>query len=78
MADNIDALNYGIDAGTFQRPLAELAETIGFKVQREGPRLFNPSFVAVDIYVMVRQALRELYDKTYAQLMKDNGIARDQ
>jgi hypothetical protein len=57
MADE-KALRYEIDARTFQEPLAKLAETIAYKVQREGIKLINPSFVAADIYVMVRQALK--------------------
>jgi hypothetical protein len=58
MSDQSDAVNYGIDARTFQKPLAELTETLALKVQREGIKLINPSFVAVDIYVMVRQVLK--------------------
>lgn len=48
-----------VDASTFQKPLGELAETIAQKVYREGPKLLSaPAFVAVDLFVLVRQALR--------------------
>jgi hypothetical protein len=53
-----EALKYGIDARTFQKPLAELTETIALKVQREGIKLITPPFVAADIYVMLRQVLK--------------------
>jgi hypothetical protein len=48
----------GIDATIFQRPLAELAETIALKMQREVVKTIKPQYVAIDIYVMIRQALK--------------------
>jgi hypothetical protein len=51
-----------IDARTFQKQLGELANTVGLKVEREGPKLLGAAgFVAIDIYVMIRQALT-IYD----------------
>jgi hypothetical protein len=51
-----------IDARTFQKQLGELANTVGLKVEREGPKLLgHAGFVAIDIYVMIRQALT-IYD----------------
>jgi len=47
----------GIDARTFQTQLATLANTLALKVQREAIKTVKPSFVAVDIYVMLRQSL---------------------
>lgn len=50
-----------IDAKTFQGPLDELADTIAYKVQREGalPKYsLKPVFVVVDIYYLLRQAHR--------------------
>jgi hypothetical protein len=51
--------SYEIDATKFQRQLAELASTIAFKVQREGPKMISghPSLFE-DIYVLLRQAQR--------------------
>ena len=47
-----------INAKTFQEPLAKLAETIAQKVRREGPQhLKPPSFVAEDLFMMIRQSL---------------------
>ena len=51
-------LYYGLDARTFQKPLADLTDTIAYKVQREAVKLMKPSFVAVDIYVMLRLVLK--------------------
>jgi hypothetical protein len=48
----------GIDARTFQKPLAELTETIALKVQREAVKTMTPVYVATDIYVMLRQVLK--------------------
>ncbi len=58
MADEKKLLNSEIDARTFQKPLAELTETIALKVQREAAKTMKPSYVAIDIYVMVRQVLK--------------------
>jgi hypothetical protein len=47
-----------IDAGTFQRPLFLLAETLAQKVKREAPSLIPaPPFIAADLHVMIRQAM---------------------
>ncbi len=46
-----------IDASTFQKPLAELALTMAFKVEREGtPLLGAPAYVAVDVGVLLRMS----------------------
>jgi len=48
-----------VDARTFQRPLGELAETLAQKVKREAPGLLpGPDFVAVDLHVLMRLAMR--------------------
>jgi hypothetical protein len=50
-----------IDAKTFQGPLDELADTIAYKIQREGalPKYsLKPVFVVADIYYLLRQAHR--------------------
>jgi hypothetical protein len=48
-----------MDARTFQKPLGELAETLAQKVKREAPRrLPGPDFVAIDMHVLMRQAMR--------------------
>ncbi len=47
-----------IDAGQFQKPLVTLAETMAQKIQREVPSLLSaPTFVFVDLFVMMRQAM---------------------
>jgi len=46
-----------IDAGTFQKPLGQLAEVLSQKVKREAPKLLAaPRFVAFDLHVLMRQA----------------------
>jgi hypothetical protein len=60
-----------IDARTFQRPLAELAETIGYKLEREAVKTAKPQFLAIDLYVMVRHML-----KTYELLFYLNADER--
>ncbi|MGB7281940.1 MAG: hypothetical protein WBE13_06740 [Candidatus Acidiferrum sp.] len=47
-----------LDARTFQKPLGELTNTISLKVEREGIKRLKPNFAAIDIYMMLRQALR--------------------
>lgn len=64
-----------LDARTFQRPLGELTNTLSLKVEREGVKLLKPSFAAIDIYVMLRQALRT-YD-LYFYLNADERRAND-
>jgi hypothetical protein len=41
-----------IDAGTFQKQLIELAETVAQKVKREAPSLLSgvPAFVSFDLH----------------------------
>jgi hypothetical protein len=47
-----------IDASTFQHPLEKLAEVMAQKVKREAPKLLGaPPYVAVDLHVLVRQAI---------------------
>jgi hypothetical protein len=54
MTDDLE----NIDAGSFQRPLQELAETIAQKVHREAPKILNaPPFVSLDMFVLIRQAI---------------------
>ncbi len=46
-----------IDARTFQFKLEELATTMAYKVQREGPQHgLKPDFLAIDIYYLLRQS----------------------
>jgi hypothetical protein len=60
-ADNKWA-SYEIDARTFQKQLGSLGNTIALKVEREGPKILpKPTFVSVDIYIMLRQTLA-VYD----------------
>ncbi|HEV2178431.1 MAG TPA: hypothetical protein VGW33_14690 [Terriglobia bacterium] len=48
-----------IDASTFQKPLGQLAEVLAQKVKREASALLpGPEFVAGDLHVLVRQAMR--------------------
>ncbi len=48
-----------IDARTFQLPLVRLAEVIAQKVLREAPQLLRgPKYVALDLHVLIRQAMR--------------------
>jgi hypothetical protein len=47
-----------VDASTFQEPLKKLAEVLAQKVKREAPKvLAAPSFVAMDLHVLIRQAM---------------------
>ncbi len=49
---------YNLDAGTFQKPLGQLAEVLAQKAKRELPGLVSaPKFVAVDLHVLMRQAM---------------------
>jgi len=49
---------YNLDATTFQEPLVRLAEVLAQKVKREGPsKLPAPGFVAIDLHVLIRQAM---------------------
>jgi hypothetical protein len=65
-----------LDARTFQKPLGELTNTISLKVEREGVKLLKPSFAAIDIYVMLRQALRthDLYFYLNADERRENDV----
>jgi hypothetical protein len=48
-----------INVEVFQRPLGELAEVLAQKVKREAPALLRaPNFVAADLHVLIRQAMR--------------------
>jgi hypothetical protein len=48
-----------LDASTFQVPLGKLAEVLAQKVKREGASLLSaPGFVAIDLHVLLRQAMR--------------------
>ena len=52
-------LEYHLDASTFQKPLGQLAEVLAQKVKREVPKLLPaPEFVASDLHVLIRQAMR--------------------
>lgn len=46
-----------INAKSFQNQLGSLANTLALKIQREAVKTLEPSFVAVDLYVMLRQSL---------------------
>lgn len=48
-----------IDAGTFQKQLVQLAETIAQKVKREAPKLLPgvPDFVSFNLHLLIRQAM---------------------
>jgi hypothetical protein len=47
-----------VDVSTFQKPLIQLAEVLAQKVKREAPALLGaPAFVAVDLHVLMRQAM---------------------
>ena len=47
-----------VDASTFQKPLIQLAEVLAQKVKREAPSALRaPAFVAVDLHVLIRQAM---------------------
>ena len=48
-----------IDAGTFQKQLVQLAETVAQKVKREAPGLLPgvPAFVSFDLHILTRQAM---------------------
>jgi len=50
-----------INAKTFQTQLASLANTLALKIQREAVKTVKPSFVAADMYVMLRQSLGIYY-----------------
>ena len=58
MAGDEDNPMVRVDAGSFQEPLAKLAETMVQKVFREGSNhLRAPSFVGEDISIIIRHAL---------------------
>lgn len=47
-----------LDASTFQKPLAQLAEVLAQKLRREAPALLGsiPRYVSEDLHVLMRQA----------------------
>jgi hypothetical protein len=50
---------FHIDATTFQEPLGKLAEVLAQKLNREAPKIIpDPQFVANDLYVLTRKAMR--------------------
>ncbi len=50
---------YTFNASKFQKPLGMLAEVLAQKVHREAPKLLPaPPFVAIDMYVLTRKAMR--------------------
>jgi hypothetical protein len=54
-----------LDAKTFQNPLRDLANTVAFKVEREGPKHIPvPPYVVGDIFVLMRQTMYT-YDLFY-------------
>jgi hypothetical protein len=58
MTQNGTELEYHLDATTFQKPLGQLAEVLAQKLRREAPKLIAaPNFVAVDLHVLIRQAM---------------------
>ena len=49
---------YNLNASTFQLPLESLAEVLAQRVRREAPKLLAaPLFVAIDLHVLIRQAM---------------------
>jgi hypothetical protein len=60
VANERKASKQNIDAKAFQKPLAELGNTIALKAEREGVKLIEPRYVAIDIYVMIRQGSQNL------------------
>src|SRR5690349_14418118 len=51
-------LEYHIDGSTFQKPLGQLAEVVAQKLRREALKVIPaPNFVAVDLHVLIRQAI---------------------
>ena len=69
-----EELDYHIDASTFQKPLIELAEVLAQKLRREAPKLLSaPNYVAVDLHVLMRQAMN-----TYDLLFYLNADERRQ
>jgi len=63
-----------IDASTFQKPLGQLAEVLAQKLHREAPKmLLAPKFVAIDLFVLTRKAMR-----TYDLLFYLNADERQQ
>jgi hypothetical protein len=46
-----------MDAELFQKPLGKLAEVLAQKVLREAPGLISPGFVALDMHILLRQAM---------------------
>jgi hypothetical protein len=74
MTQNEQALEYHLDASTFQRPLGLLAEVLAQKVRREAPKLLRaPLFVAADLHVLIRQTMH-----TYDLLFYLNADERRQ
>ena len=76
MAGEKEELKY-IDARTFQGPLAELAETIGYKLEREAVKTAKPQSLAVDVYVMIRHMLKtyELFFYLHADERREKDPA---
>lgn len=60
MAELEQDFEYNLDASIFQKPLGDIAEVIAQKVKREGPALLptRPVFVATDLHVLIRLAMR--------------------
>jgi len=58
MTEIEEDVEYHIDAVSVQKPLGQLAEVLAQKVKREAPKLLSaPAFVAIDLHVLVRQAM---------------------
>jgi len=54
-----ETISYRVDASTFQEPLVKLAEVLAQKLKREAAQRLapTPSFVAVDLHVLMRQVM---------------------
>ncbi len=52
--DNLPTFN----AATYQKPLGALAEVLAQKLNREATKLIKPPYAAIDMYVMLRAAMR--------------------
>ena len=46
------------DAGTYQKPLAALAEVMALKLSREASKLLNPDYAGIDLHILLRTAMR--------------------
>jgi hypothetical protein len=62
------------DAGTYQKPLAALAEVLAQKLRREATKFIQPPYTAIDMHVMLRVAMRAMTSFTTSMPM--SGVAK--